>query len=58
MSLGYWNHVQATGFAVPADKPLDDLTAELTTMLGSTEAEVRDGTAYPALATWIGEGVS
>ena len=57
MSPGYWNHVQATGFAVPADKPLDDLTAELTTMLGSTEAEVRDGTAYPALATWIGEGV-
>ena len=57
MSLGYWNQVQATGFEVPTDRPLDDLTAELTTMLGSTEAEVRDGTAYPALATWIDGGV-
>ena len=57
MSLGYWNQVQATGFEVPTDRPLDDLTAELTTMLGSTRAEVRDGTAYPALATWIDSGV-
>ncbi|WP_090972761.1 DUF2785 domain-containing protein [Nocardioides exalbidus] len=57
MSLGYWNQVQAAGFEVPSDRPLDDLTAELTTMLGSTEPEVRDGTAYPALATWIERGV-
>jgi hypothetical protein len=57
MSIGYWNQVQAAGFEVPSDRPLDDLTAELTTMLGSTEPEVRDGTAYPALATWIGRGV-
>jgi hypothetical protein len=57
MSLGYWNQVQAAGFEVPSDRPLDDLTAELTTMLGSTRPEVRDGTAYPALATWIHNGV-
>jgi hypothetical protein len=57
MSLGYWSQVQAAGFEVPSDRPLDDLTAELTTMLGSTEPEVRDGTAYPALATWIERGV-
>jgi len=57
MSLGYWNQVQATGFELPTDRPLDDLTAELTTMLGSTQPEVRDGTAYPALATWIERGV-
>ncbi len=57
MSTAYWNRVQAAGFEVPADRPLDDLTAELTTMLGSTRPEVRDGTAYPALATWIGRGV-
>ena len=56
-SLEYWSQVQAAGFEVPADRPLDDLTAELTTMLGSTEPEVRDGTAYPALATWIERGV-
>jgi hypothetical protein len=57
MTLGYWNQVQAAGFEVPSDRPLDDLTAELTTMLGSTEPDVRDGTAYPALATWISRGV-
>lgn len=57
MSLGYWNQVQAAGFEVPSDRPLDDLTAELTTMLGSTRPEVRDGTAFPALATWIDRGV-
>ncbi len=57
MSIGYWDQVQATGFDVPSDRPLDDLTAELTTMLGSTRPEVRDGTAFPALATWIERGV-
>jgi hypothetical protein len=57
MSLGYWSQVQAAGFEVPSDRPLDDLTAELTTMLGSPQPEVRDGTAFPALATWISRGV-
>lgn len=57
MSIGYWSQVQAAGFEVPSDRPLDDLTAELTTMLGSTRPEVRDGTAYPALTTWIERGV-
>ena len=38
------------GLEVPADRPLDDLTAELTAMLGSTRPRARDGTAYPALA--------
>lgn len=44
-------------FEVPSDRPLDDLTAELTRMLGSTDPMVRDGTAYPALATWTERGV-
>lgn len=57
MSIGYWHQVQKAGFEVPSDRPLDDLTAELTTMLGSTRPDVRDGTAYPALATWIDNGV-
>lgn len=57
MSIGYWDRVQKAGFEVPSDRPLDDLTAELTTMLGSTRPEVRDGTAFPALATWIDRGV-
>lgn len=57
MSIGYWERVQKAGFEVPSDRPLDELTAELTAMLGSTRPEVRDGTAFPALATWIANGV-
>ena len=57
MTIGYWEQVQAADFDDPSDRPLDDLTAELTTMLGSTRPEVRDGTAYPAFATWIDRGV-
>ena len=53
----YWNQVLADGFQVPSDRPLDDLTAELTRMLGSTDPVGRDETAYPALATWTARGV-
>ena len=45
------------GPAVPSDRPLGDLTAELTRMLGDTDPETRDGTAYPTLATWVSRGV-
>ena len=57
MSTSYWRQVQEADFEVPADRPLDDLTAELTRMLGSNDPVVRDGTAYPALATWTSRGV-
>lgn len=57
MSGSYWRHVVEADFEVPSDRPLDDLTAELTRMLGSTDPTVRDGTAYPALATWTERGV-
>jgi hypothetical protein len=53
----YWKQVAASGLAVPQDRPLDDLTAELTRMLGDTDPEARDGTAYPTLATWVSRGV-
>jgi uncharacterized protein DUF2785 len=57
MSGSYWRQVQAEGLAVPSDRPLDELTAELTRMLGSTDPAHRDATAYPTLATWIDRGV-
>jgi hypothetical protein len=57
MAPGYWHEVLSRGLAVPDDRPLGDLTAELTTMLGSSQPELRDGTAYPTLATWIERGV-
>lgn len=53
----YWEQVTASGLAVPQDRPLDDLTAELTRMLGDTDPDTRDGTAYPTLAAWVSRGV-
>ena len=57
MPTGYWRSVVQHGLEVPSDRPLDDLTAELTAMLGSPDPEQRDGIAYPALATWVERGV-
>ncbi|MEI2812039.1 MAG: DUF2785 domain-containing protein [Nocardioides sp.] len=53
----YWRQVLTTGLKVPTDRPLADLTAELTAMLGSVDPEIRDGMAYPTLATWISRGI-
>jgi len=57
MSTAYWQQVRSAEMKVPTDRPLSDLTAELTTMLGSVDPVERDETAYPILATWISEGV-
>ncbi|MXG91702.1 DUF2785 domain-containing protein [Nocardioides sp. YIM 123512] len=57
MQRSYWEQVAASGLAVPQDRPLGDLTAELTRMLGDTDPDQRDGTAYPTLATWVERGV-
>lgn len=53
----YWNRLLSAGLQVPTDRPLDDLTAELVTMLGSPDPAQRDGIAHPALTTWIERGV-
>ena len=57
MSGRYWKQVLERGLEVPTDRPLAELTAELTSMLGSPDPQLRDGTAYPALGTWIDRGV-
>jgi hypothetical protein len=57
MSGSYWSQVHTDGLAVPSDRPLGDLTAELTRMLGDPDPAVRDGTAYPTLLTWVDRGV-
>jgi hypothetical protein len=57
MATGYWQQVMAAGLTVPDDRPLSELTAELTRLLGSPDPAERDGTAYPTLATWIDRGV-
>lgn len=57
MTRAYWSQVKATGLSVPGDRPLADLTTELTTMLGSPDPHMRDGLAWPTLATWVDRGV-
>jgi hypothetical protein len=53
----FWQQVVAGGLRVPQDRPLADMTVELTAMLGDPDPDVRDGIGFPTLATWIGEGV-
>jgi hypothetical protein len=57
MASTFWQQVQANGLEVPTDRPLAELTAELTGMLGDPDPAVRDGLAYPTLATWVRDGV-
>jgi hypothetical protein len=52
-----WNRVHDDDFRVPSDRPLADLTAELTGLLGDVDPQRRDKLAYPVLATWIERGV-
>lgn len=57
MSVAYWQSVRSTGLGVPTDRRLDELTAELTSMLGASNPALRDDLAYTVLATWIDRGV-
>lgn len=57
MVSGYWQDVIARDLQVPEDRRLDDLTAELTRLLGSTDPHEREDVAYPTLATWVDRGV-
>jgi hypothetical protein len=57
MSSTFWEQVKANGLKVPDDRPLADLTTELTAMLGDPDPAVRDGIAYPTLTAWIADGV-
>ncbi|MDE0776103.1 DUF2785 domain-containing protein [Nocardioides sp.] len=52
-----WKAVLDDDFQVPDHTPLGDLTTELTELLGSPDADLRDRLAYPTLATWIERGV-
>ncbi|MFT4263945.1 MAG: DUF2785 domain-containing protein [Nocardioides sp.] len=53
----YWQGVQALGGAVPGDRPLPELTAELTRMLGDPDPESRERIAVPTLLGWLDRGV-
>lgn len=57
MAGGFWQRVLESEMAVPDDRPLPELTAELVTMLGSTDPVERDQVAFCVLAAWIADGV-
>ena len=57
MGSAFWEDVVAGGRDVPEDRPLDEVTAELTGMLGSADPGERDRCATTLLGTWIGRGV-
>ncbi|MGN6131783.1 MAG: DUF2785 domain-containing protein [Nocardioidaceae bacterium] len=57
MESTFWERLVAEGHPVPRDRPLADLTSELTTMLGDPDPRRRDTIAYDVLATWIDQGV-
>jgi hypothetical protein len=52
-----WAQVREADYAVPSDRSLEELVAELVSMLRSPDPVVRDRQAYAVLATWIGRGV-
>jgi hypothetical protein len=56
MSDAYWQGVLQAGRAVPPDRPLDELTAELVEMLGHPNPRLREDIAYPILTAWLGQG--
>ena len=57
MVSAFWEQVAADGHRVPSDRPLAELTSELTSMLGDTDAYIREDIAFDTLAAWIAEGV-
>ncbi len=57
MVSAFWQQVLSGGLQVPTQRSIGDLTVELTEMLGDPDPRVRDGLAFPALATWIDKGV-
>jgi hypothetical protein len=56
MFSAYWVKVLDDDHSVPTDRPLADLTAELTQMLGDPDPRVRDDLACRTLAAWIRRG--
>jgi len=57
MRAPYWEQVAASGFAVPDDAPLAELTTELTVMLGSPDPHLRERLAATTLRRWVSQGV-
>jgi hypothetical protein len=53
----FWERVAADSRQVPSDRPLVELTSELTSMLGAPDPATREGVGVEVLAAWIRGGV-
>src|SRR5437667_6047066 len=53
--IEFWRAVVAHEFTPPAGSDLPALTTELSDMLASPDAELRDEIAYSTLASWISQ---
>ena len=49
MESAFWEQVAADGHRVPPDRPLAELTTELTSMLGDTDPYIREDIAFGTL---------
>jgi hypothetical protein len=56
MDNAFWQSILEDNGALPADHDLHALTDELLGYLGSPDAHLRDGVAYPLLALWVSKG--
>ncbi|MER7754166.1 DUF2785 domain-containing protein [Kitasatospora sp. NPDC097643] len=52
-----WKGVEDADYAVPTDRPMEELVCELSRALADPDPAIRDGTPYGVLATWIERGV-
>lgn len=57
MTPAQLSDIVGADFPVPGDRPLADLTADLTRALGDPDPVLRDDLALTVLVTWIGRGV-
>jgi hypothetical protein len=55
--VAFWEQILRDDCALPSYPPLDQLTVELTRMLGSPYGHERDDIASTILTTWLGRGV-
>lgn len=55
--VAFWEQVLRDGCALPPYPPLDELTVELSRLLGSPIAHERHEIGYEVLSTWISRGL-
>ena len=55
--VAFWEQVLRDDCALPPYPPLDELTVDLSRLLGSPDAHERHEIGYQVLSTWIARGV-